>query len=86
LDRSAWIGRPDKSAWKGQTGQTERSGCPEHDNKNMTARTAGTGKWGTRVLRQASRTGQVDQASCRGQLGHDNGGRAAMTRKIQQDS
>jgi hypothetical protein len=49
--------------------------------------TAGKGQqgqenWGTRVLRQVARTGQ---ASWRGQLEQDNGGRTDRVGKIQQD-
>jgi hypothetical protein len=48
--------------------------------------TAGTGEnLGTRVLRQAVGTGQVVQASWRGQLGQGNTGRTGMVGKIQQD-
>jgi hypothetical protein len=42
---SAWAGWPEKSAWTGQTGQTERTGCPAHDSKDMTARHPGQASW-----------------------------------------
>ncbi len=39
----------------------------------------------TGVLKQAARTLQVGQASWRGQLGQDNGGRTVMAGEIQQN-
>jgi hypothetical protein len=56
------------SAWTGQTGLTERTGRPEHDSKDMTARhkdrAAGTG--------QIDRTDSQNMTAWTGQWGQEN--------------
>ncbi len=67
---------PGQDSWDRPDGQ---------DNQNITASTGQSGweNWGKRALRQAARTGHVGQSA--EQLRQVNGGRTAMTEKIQQD-
>ncbi len=58
--QSVWTGRHDKSTWTGQPEQNRGQ-----DNQDITAMTGQKGQegWGTRVLEQAARAGQLEAGS-----------------------